>query len=666
MRAEPPPPRYRARARVEAIDEHPVSPFSIWLSVASDAWLPGDRATVIGELRALPGPQWAYDSDPQTIALRRGVFATVAATNPALAERLGPSADFAIARAQAAASARFMAQANGAGAATAAAMILGDRRFLSQRDEEAMARAGFVHVISVSGLHLSALGLLLWLVLRRGLRASPKIAVPIALSVVWVYALFSGAEAPALRSAIMQTLTLIALANDRVAAPKRTLALSLAALCLVWPESTRDPSFAFSFITMLALIVVTPRLRLPERRWLKAPVALVAAACIASIAAWPLSACWFGNIAIAGVITNLVAVPLATFVMLPLGVLWLLSFGALPLLAAWLALAGEGLVAIAHAVPMTLAPDVLLRDPEVILAYAALACVASAHPALRRPAIAFAAAFFVLFAQPAVARWTSSDLTLHTLPVGQGDGHVLFLPGGTTIVIDGGGTPDGRVDPGRRVLRPFLLAHRVRSLDAVVLTHAHPDHYGGLADVVTHFATDAFVWPGQGGESTGMRHLLALVRGARIDERLAADARLPTALLLLHPLPGGAEPYYGELSLNDNAIVLRAEHAGRSILLTGDVEAIGEDLLQTPPADVLKLAHHGSRTSTSAEFLARVRPSIAVVSAGRDNPFGHPHADVVARLAGAGVPLLRTDTSGAVEVRIGADGVLRATAFHEE
>jgi competence protein ComEC len=639
MQARPEAPRYRVRARVEQIDEQQVEPFGIWLSLPGPV-LPGDRFEVAGELRALPSAQWRDDSDPRTLARRRGIEATLSVSNAALLTPLGHTPM--LARQQAALSDTLITAGGGA---VAAAMVLGDRRFLTRDDEEAMARAGFVHVISVSGLHLSALGAALFWLLRR-LTHSRYLAAAAALASVWGYAVFSGAEAPALRSAIMQSFTLMALLSYRFLSPKRALAASLIVLVALFPETSREPSFALSFVTMLALIVVVPRVRVA--RWLTLPLSSL----VASVAAWPLCAMWFGNISLAGVVTNLIAVPLSTFVMLPLGALWLACGAG----ATWLGVCGDLLTWLAHSVPEALVWDVALRDYEVALAYVALGL--GCARGLRRLALVATCGFLFAFALPWLNRLSTDALELHTLPIGQGDGHVVFLPHGQVVVIDGGGTVDGRIDPGRRVLRPFLLTHRVRHIDAVVLTHAHPDHLQGLDDVLRHFSVERFVWNGQGASSHAMQHLLKTVRQNRVQEVLAAEARLAN-MQVLHPL-SAESIFYGELGLNDNSIVLRIAHHGRSILMTGDIEATGEYLLQTPRCDVLKLPHHGSHTSTTPELLAAVQPSIAVVTAGANNQFGHPHAEVLARLEG--VSVLRTDEQGHLTVRL-SEGRIETEVF---
>jgi competence protein ComEC len=270
--------------------------------------------------------------------------------------------------------------------------------------------------------------------------------------------------------------------------------------------------------------------------------------------------------------------------------------------------------------------------------------------------------------RPRAARWFAGLLLLamrcgHGAPapprlvaldVGQGDA-ILLRDGARSLLIDGGGWSQG--DFGGRVLLPALAAEGVRRLDAMVLTHADRDHCGGLLDLIDYLEVGE-VWMAP-GQDAGCARDLALRPGPVLrvlwagEERRLGGWRLRA--LGPEPGPGGSD--------NGRSLVLMAEANGTRALLTGDIEAdaerrllaSGEDL----DAEVLKIAHHGSQTSSGAAFLARVRPRLALVSVGAGNPFGHPHPAVMARLRAAGVPTLRTDLAGEIEVLFAGRGRLR-------
>ncbi|HBL27253.1 MAG TPA: hypothetical protein DD490_10500 [Acidobacteria bacterium] len=261
-----------------------------------------------------------------------------------------------------------------------------------------------------------------------------------------------------------------------------------------------------------------------------------------------------------------------------------------------------------------------------------------------------------------VSLWTplagprNRGIELAMLDVGQGDS-ILLRDGARAVLVDGGGWEHG--DLGGRVLLPALLAEGVRSLDAVVMTHPDQDHCGGLVDIAAYLPVRE-VWMGAGWEPKGCAGTLQTLPGART--RLLAqgdEARVGRwSLRVLHP---AADERRGT---NERSLVIRAEAFGRSALLTGDIESWAEfRLLHCCEADVytdlLKVAHHGSKTSSSVSFLNAAQPRLALISAGVRNLYHHPSETVLQRFAERGVPLLRTDRSGMVLVRVGEDGSWR-------
>jgi competence protein ComEC len=252
----------------------------------------------------------------------------------------------------------------------------------------------------------------------------------------------------------------------------------------------------------------------------------------------------------------------------------------------------------------------------------------------------------------------AAQLQVVFLDVGQGDAAIV-RSAGRTALIDAGGSVGRGPDPGLASVLPLLEALRVRKLDLVVLSHPHPDHYGGLEAVLAELPV-AELWDTGQAEAEGVgpaAQLLGRVRAAggkvlapaALCDRVRALGRV--AIEVLAPCPRFDEGY----GPNDNSFVLRLRHGRRSFLFTGDIEQAGEQALLARHgaalrSDVLKVAHHGSRSSSTEPLLRAVAPWLAVVSAGRGNRFGHPHADVLARLARGARHTLRTDLVGGVEV----------------
>ncbi|HEX9103511.1 MAG TPA: ComEC/Rec2 family competence protein, partial [Polyangia bacterium] len=387
----------------------------------------------------------------------------------------------------------------------------------------------------------------------------------------------------------------------------------------------------------------------------------------------PIGAWHFAQLAPAGIVSNLVVVPLAELGVVPVGLAGCVAAsaqlpgaGALVHVAGWLAQALGGFtvwfarVAPAWRVP---APNVV----EIVAWYVALAVVAARG---RRALRVVAACALVLVASAAWRVWSrasSETLTATFLDVGQGDACVVELPHGRVLVVDGGGSFDPTFDPGQQVIAPFLWRRGIRRIDLLVLSHPHPDHANGLPTLVEQFPVGELWTNGQSTEQPGTVALLAAAARRQVSVGAPRPIELGGATLRpLWPYDDGGElavdPARGE---NDNSLVVAVGWRGRSLLFAGDLEAEGEAALLAragPPvaADVVKVPHHGSKTSSTAEFVAATHPSIAVISVGERNRWGFPNPGVTARWRDAGARVWRTDRDGGVTVTVDKRGRVAA------
>jgi competence protein ComEC len=247
------------------------------------------------------------------------------------------------------------------------------------------------------------------------------------------------------------------------------------------------------------------------------------------------------------------------------------------------------------------------------------------------------------------------------LDVGQGDSILVIFPDGKRLLMDGGGIPShGRASRsqiyiGEDVVAPYLWDRGFRRIDAIALSHAHEDHIGGLPALVEAFRP-AEVWTGATptSESWLRVQVKAAETGARIIPRRAPE-RFRFGGAEVEVLSPAADYMPADTPKNNDSLVLRVTYGRHSFLLCGDVErAIEQRMLdagELRPTLVLKVAHHGSKTSSTEEFLSAVHPTFSVISAGRENSYGHPHPDVVARLSQHGSEVFRTDEDGMVTIR---------------
>ncbi len=537
----------------------------------------------------------------------------------------------------------------GGGPALARALLLGDRSRLSKSWQTALRRCGLGHVLAVSGLHV---GLLAVVLLVAAAPLPPRLRYLPALAGIVAYLLLIGPRPAVLRAALMGVLALGALALHRPPQGLNALACCAAGLALADPPIAGRLGFQLSVAATAGILLLAPVF---TRRWTALPMLLrrpLAATVAAQLATLPWTLSLAGGVHPLAPLLNLVAVPLLAGFLL-VAFLWLaLALAACGLASQVLAPvldAGAWFVEMLSRLPPSPAVFLPLTMP-------ALPAAAAAGVALFFPRRTARLGLLVVLASLTGAR-TPSPVSpavpeVVVLDVGQGDA-ILLRDGRRTLLIDGGGWPHG--DFGGRVLVPALSALGIRRLDAVALTHPDRDHCNGLVDL-TRYLPVAEIWmsPWASGDCAG-ELLGAPARRWRVLWRGEVERLGGWRVEVLHPAPGSRR------GRNDRSLVLAARVAGHRLLLAGDVEAPVEKRLAAEHADrlsagVLKIAHHGSRSSTTGAFLRAVGPRVALISAGVGNPYGHPHPRVLERLHAAGVRVLRTDRSGMLRLRLHPSG----------
>jgi competence protein ComEC len=539
-----------------------------------------------------------------------------------------------------------------------AGLLLGERAQLDPETEDAFRRAGVLHVLAVSGFNVALVASSVFLVLgtvRVPRRAS---ALGAALAIVG-FAMVVGSEPSVVRATVMGLTVLGAIVLDRESQLLNALAFA-ALLLLAWrPEDLWDPGFQLSFAATAGIVWLAPRAAkaLRDRGLPSALATALAVSLTAQAGVTPVMASHFNQLSLVGIAVNLLVVPLA---------------GAVTVI---------GLAALAVAVVCTLVADVLFHAAwPVLLCLRAVVWTAAAVPgaavALPAPGLGAAACWYAALAllpsagesvrlRSAVGTLFAAALALGAWPafrpgdgllritfidVGQGDATLVELPEGHRLLVDGGPAGPRRLDVGRHVLAPLLWNRAATRLDLVALSHSDPDHSGGLRAVLRDFRVDRFwdngFW-GLGSEPT--RLALEAAGASRHRPRVGERHWLGSALVTVLHAEADAE-----VSENDRSLVLRMDWRGVSLLFTGDLGAAGEAavLSRSLPlrATILKVGHHGSRLSSTEPFLDAIRPAVAVISAGRRNPFRHPAPETLHRLRAAGARVYRTDRDGAVVV----------------
>lgn len=540
------------------------------------------------------------------------------------------------------------------------ALVLADMRGMPPEVRDRWAAAGLAHMLSVSGLHVGIIAAVVELLLGV-MRVNRRAAPLIGLGIIAVYVVIIGAPPPAVRSAAMLALRAICRFVQRSVSPWAFIALG-GIQPVFEPWTVVDIGYQLSVIGVAALIVagrLVQRLPLPQRpRWRRDVVTGLICTVVASFASAPLVAWSFGRVSMAAPLSNLAAGPFvaAAQPILFLGVLLgpfhgaarFVADAAHPLLAAM-----DGIATFAANAPgasITVWPSTM----SAVGAGAVTICVlvACVHERPERPLIvgAFAVAILVWLPPPRGADWTE----LHMIDVGQGDAIALRTRAGHWVLIDAGRVWLGG-DAGRRTVVPYI-AHRGGILSAFILTHPHADHVGGAASVLdalrpASYYDAAFVSPSGPYGASLQAAKRDRVHWARVHP---GDSLMVDEATIRFLAPDSV--FEASLPDPNNASTVALIEIGRvRFLLMGDAERAEEDwLLEHEPdllaADVLKVGHHGSITSSTPAFLDAVRPKIALVSVGVGNTYGHPSVEVMSDLVRRGAQVLRTDRLGSVVV----------------
>ncbi len=566
------------------------------------------------------------------------------------------------------------------------ALVLGETD-LDPEVNDAFRATGLSHVLAVSGTHLvvsvmAIAAALRALLLRFGNLAVrvdvARIAAVIAIPAAWIYADFAGGSGSVVRAAAMMTAVLGARVLDRRAPPSRSLAAAMLLGSALDPVVVADVSFTLSTASTIGLLVlsrpIARLLRASEgdgeetrgavRRAWSVVGSAIATTLGATLACAPVTAVLSPTVPVAGVGANLVAAPLGETFALPFAMAhallspfpWLESGAAR---AASGALRGVLLVARAAKEAGVSLPVPAPTAYHVVVLAIGVAWIAS-RSGRRARLVALAATALALVAVEGSVRARMrprGQLRVTAIDVGQGDAIAIDLPDGSFMLVDAGGFPGQAVDTGERVVAPVLRARRRDRIDWLVLSHPHPDHYGGLATTLKRASSVGELWDNGHGASVHNRTVDEVTRGVgRLGGRIVPLAELcagPRSMggaivEVLSPCPTVDE----DASVNDGSLVLKITYGRRSVLLMGDAERGTEErLLRSRPddlrADLLKVGHHGSRTSTSRALAEAVAPDWAVISCGVRNRFGHPNAETLDTLAAVGAHVARTDIGGA-------------------
>ena len=549
----------------------------------------------------------------------------------------------------------------GINAPLARALLIADTRSIPHEVRDRYAAAGLVHMLSISGLHVAIIAGAMLLVFRAA-RLTPNAAAVAAVLMTALYVVVIGAPAPAVRSGVMLGATAASRIAQRPTSPWASLALG-AFVPLTDPRTMLDLGYQLSVAGMAGLVAAgsLSRRLLASRLsgWRLTVARDLTTSLVAAIVTAPLVAWTFGRISIVSPLTNLCAGPVVLMLQ-PLLFLAMLC-APVPELARFVADAAhpllrlfDGIAAAGAAVPhgsLEVAPTFAAAVAGGVLSTAFIVACVSRFPV--RPALAAGASAVALVWLPVLPA-PGGMVELHAIDVGQGDALAIRTDRGRWVLIDAGRAWKGG-DAGRSTVIPYVR-RLGGSVAMFILTHPHADHAGGAASVLRaleppRYRDAAFVAP-----AGSYRESLEAARDGGIEwRRVRPGERVEVDGLTLEFLAPDSAWTVSLDDPNEASTVVRARFGAVRFLLVGDAEAGEEQWLLEHAgdlaADVLKVGHHGSRTSSTPAFLDAVSARLALISVGAGNRYGHPDASVVAALAERGAAVLRTDQLGSIIVR---------------
>lgn len=567
------------------------------------------------------------------------------------------------------------------------AIVLGDKSDMDGSLRGLFSAAGIGHILAISGLHISLIGMGVYKLLRKAGAKYPVAAV-VSGALVVLYGLMTGNSVSSVRAIVMFACAVYAQVIGRTY--DILSAVSLAAIIIMCknPYIVMDAGFLLSFLAIVGVAAVSGGFAVEKLKWITSPFSIW-------LATLPVMLWFYYEIPLFSILLNLAVVPLMSFIMISAllcGVAGLVSSAA-----------GSFFAGIGHYILLMFryGCELMLSIPgsvyvagrpkirQIIIYYLILilfslrkniVCGARRFVenrcrrytvALRDRCGSIAGVLVCLMIIPALVVMfmrSRGGLEVVFLDVGQGDAIFVSMPDGSNIFIDGGSSSqDGIYD---RVLEPFFKYKGVRKLDFLFITHGDEDHYNGWSKALENLHEDALTYIPKIDNvvlnawdyGKGMSHDAASGSSFGFLNGVECNAVLSDCAGTVYRFGdcsltslNDCEKIYGTESENDNSIVLLLKYGDYSILFTGDVTSEREEMLAGRVAEcgvrsvsLLKVAHHGSRYSTSADFLESIRPSAAVISCATKNSYGHPHGETLERLDASGARVYRVDECGAV------------------
>ncbi|MBU0545457.1 MAG: DNA internalization-related competence protein ComEC/Rec2 [Proteobacteria bacterium] len=587
------------------------------------------------------------------------------------------------------------------------ALLIGDQNFISPEVREDFNRTGTSHILAISGLHIGIVAAVSFLLFKKILSFfnlflwnawTRKGAAILSLIPVIIYGLLAGMSSSTQRAVIMVSVFLLSFLIEKENDVINTLAVAAMLIIAIHPPSLFLVSFQFSFLSVLFIILGMQKTlyRANKRndadggwrnRLQKKTAAFFLVSFFAIIGTLPVVMYYFNQVSLVGLAANCFAVPLIGFAVVSAGLLSFFIYPVSSFISVWLIEASSVILGVSlefikyfAKLPFAAIKTVTPSFFEIAWYYLLLGAIffilqgtdgknerkrdgnVFERVKLRAPFIAIVLLIIAAFADTWYwldKRFLHDDLKVSVIDVGQGTSALLELPYSYNVLVDGGGFSDNSVfDVGQRIIAPFLWRMKIKTIDTIVLSHNDSDHLNGLLYIADNFNVKEIWLNGEAADSVGYRRLLEIIKEKNIKmeefKEIKRDRTINgTMFKILYPESGFKEKREKWRKGDNSSLVIKVVLGSKSFLFTGDIKAKGEsDLVKTAGSSlkstVLVVPHHGSKSSSTDEFIAKVHPEIAIISAGWKNRYKFPHPEVLKRYKERKCRVFRTDENGAV------------------
>ncbi|MFH2013328.1 MAG: DNA internalization-related competence protein ComEC/Rec2 [Pseudomonadota bacterium] len=572
------------------------------------------------------------------------------------------------------------------------ALLLGEKGEISEETRDKFTVTGLAHILAISGLHMAFIALVASFFIRWILGYSEKlmlalninkVAAILTIFPVIFYGFIAGFGISTLRATIMIVTFLMAIVIDRQRDLYNTIAIAAFIITIISPTSIFDVSFQLSFVAVLAILYLSPRIlhylssipHFPAKfnssmtmMICKYTGLLTLVSITATLGTGPIVAYYFNRITLLGLISNIVIVPIVGFVIVPLCLLVAIMIFIAPPLASILLNLGsfitDFVINIVELLSNVPGISLWVSTPtlfEIVLFYLFIVFLFNINRLKRSWCIPLILFLLIVgdYSYWYYAKNFNRNLRITFISVGQGDSALIEFPNGKRMLIDGGGGYNDIYDTGRNIVAPFLWKEKIKRVDYLLLSHPHPDHLNGLRFIAKNFNVKEIWTNGQSVDIESYFQLMKLVEHKRIKNIQVNTKTVPKYIngVKVEIFNPPSQLFRGQSrnlqsSINNNSIVAKLTFKGVSFLFTGDIENKAErklvQLASKLESMVIKVPHHGSLMSNTKEFLNEVNPSFAVFSVGYKNRFGFPNKIVLDRYKDLGIKIYRTDLDGAI------------------